>query len=175
MIIIGKGSQAKVIASQYSPTTKILLYPRKKGLKGVRMKFKRLSTWHTHFMVGIGRSDKRKAVYDYIIQNKLSEPYEHPSNMRNIGKGTFIGSGVITIGIDTIVGDNVLINTGVIIEHDCKIGNHATIGPGAILCGKVEVGEGAFIGAGAIIGPKVKIKPWEVISAGERVLRKDRK
>ena len=64
------------------------------------------------------------------------------------------------------IGNNVLINTRVSVDHDCIIGDHVHIAPGAILCGGVTVGEGAFIGAGAIIPEGRNVPAGAFVKAG---------
>ena len=71
------------------------------------------------------------------------------------------------------LGDNVLVNTGAQIDHDCIIGDHCVISPGAILCGNVTLGEACFIGAGAIILQGVTLEPETFVPAGTLVLGQD--
>lgn len=73
-------------------------------------------------------------------------------------------------GPDCTIGENVLINTGVKIEHDCRIGAHSIISPAAVLCGNVTIGEGSFIGAGAIIVQGVTLEPESYVRAGTLVV-----
>lgn len=71
-----------------------------------------------------------------------------------------------------VVGENTVINTGAIIEHDCLVGAHVFVGPGAILCGAAKADDGCLIGAGAVILPGVRIGAGALIPAGT-VVRKD--
>lgn len=61
------------------------------------------------------------------------------------------------------VGNNVLINTGVSLDHDCEILDHVHIAPGAVLSGTVCIEAGAFVGLGA------KIIKGAVIGEGARI------
>jgi len=63
-------------------------------------------------------------------------------------------------------GENVLINTGAIVEHGCRIGSHCHIASGAVLCGDVEVGESVHIGAAATVIQGIRIGAGAVIAAG---------
>ena len=67
------------------------------------------------------------------------------------------------------IGENTLINTGAIVEHDCRVGRHCHIAPGAILCGEVTIGDGTHIGAGAVILQGCTVGPGCVVPAGETV------
>lgn len=62
--------------------------------------------------------------------------------------------------------DNVLINSGAVIEHDCRIGSHSHIATGATLCGDCVIGESVHVGAGATVLQGVKIGFGAVIAAG---------
>ncbi len=77
----------------------------------------------------------------------------------------------VHIGDGVTIGDNVLLNTGAIIEHDCAIGDHVHIAPGAILCGNVTVGEGAHIGAGAVVRQGIRIGAWSIVGCGAVVVK----
>jgi len=68
------------------------------------------------------------------------------------------------------LGENVLVNTGAQIDHDCRIGAHCVISPGAILCGAVELGEECLVGAGAIIVQGVKLDAETFVPAGTLVV-----
>ncbi len=50
------------------------------------------------------------------------------------------------------VGEDVLIGSGVIVDHDCRIGDHYCIFVEAVLGGGVQVGPFALIGQSAAIG-----------------------
>jgi len=69
------------------------------------------------------------------------------------------------------IGTNTIINTGAIIEHDCKIGNNVFVGPGAVICGGVSVGDNTIIGAGAIIRNGVKVESNSTIGMGSVVVK----
>ena len=55
------------------------------------------------------------------------------------------------------IGDFSCINTGAIVEHDCKIGNNVFIQPRAVLAGNVSVEDNSVIGVGASIRNGIKI------------------
>ena len=69
------------------------------------------------------------------------------------------------------VGRHCIINTGAIVEHDCRLGDNVFVAPGAILCGEVTVGDDTFIGAGAIIRNGVSICGGVSVAMGAVVIR----
>ena len=64
------------------------------------------------------------------------------------------------------IGKHCIINSGTIIEHDCKIEDFVHICPGASLAGGVEVGEGSMVGIGSTVIQGIKIGKWATIGAG---------
>lgn len=71
---------------------------------------------------------------------------------------------------DSKILENTIVNTGVIIEHDCFIGSHSHIAPGAVLGGNVTVGECSHIGLGAKIIPGIEIGNHVTVGAGAVVV-----
>jgi len=69
------------------------------------------------------------------------------------------------------IGDQCIINTRALVEHDCVVENGAEIGPGAVLCGRVRVGAHSWIGANATIRPSITIGANTIIGAGAVVVK----
>jgi len=70
------------------------------------------------------------------------------------------------VNADVRSGENLLINTGAIVEHGCRIGSHCHIASGAVLCGDVTLGDAVHIGAGATVIQGIEIGSGAVIAAG---------
>lgn len=71
---------------------------------------------------------------------------------------------------DVKIGDQCIINTRALVEHDCVLKDGVEIGPGAVLCGRVRVGENSWIGANATVRPRVNIGGNSIIGAGAVVV-----
>jgi acetyltransferase EpsM len=71
----------------------------------------------------------------------------------------------------SILGDHVLINNRVVVEHDSELEDFVTVCPGALVGGRVRIEEGAFIGTGAILLPRLKIGAGSIVAAGAIVTR----
>ena len=71
----------------------------------------------------------------------------------------------------SVVGDNVILNTGCTIDHHNRIGAHAHIAPGVHLGGEVNIGEGALVGIGATVLPGRTIGVWAIVGAGAVVTK----
>ena len=79
--------------------------------------------------------------------------------------GAVIRSGT-RIGRDTIV------NTGVLLDHDCNIASNCHLAPGVVCCGGVTIEEGTHVGTGTMITENRSIGRKCVIAAGS-VIYKD--
>jgi UDP-perosamine 4-acetyltransferase len=67
------------------------------------------------------------------------------------------------------VGENAVLYSNAVAEHDCHIAAHAYLSPGVILCGGVTVEPLAFIGAGAVVLPGVTIGTRAMVRARDLV------
>lgn len=70
------------------------------------------------------------------------------------------------IGVSVTLGQDVVIGSGAVVEHDTVVAEGAFIGPGAVICGGVTVGRMAVIGAGAVVLPGVVVGEGSVVGAG---------
>ncbi len=86
-----------------------------------------------------------------------------------IAEGSQIMAGaVIQCGVR--VGDNVIVNTGVNIDHDCVIAQHSHLAPGVTLSGGVSVGSRSHIGTGAVFIQGIKLGKDCLVAAGSVVI-----
>ena len=67
------------------------------------------------------------------------------------------------------IGKYCVINTGVIIEHNCDLGNNVFTGSGALICGDCTIGNNVFIGSGAIIRDGIRIADNVIVGMGSLV------
>ena len=88
----------------------------------------------------------------------------------NAGTGVHIMA-LAVINCATVIGCNVLIGSGAIVEHECCLADHVVLSPGAVVCGGCSIGAGSFIGAGAVIKQGVRVGSDCVVGAGAVVLR----
>lgn len=100
----------------------------------------------------------------------IIDPSAVISESASIGEGTFIGKNSI-INVNAKIGLHCIVNSGVIIEHECRVCDCSHISVGSILCGDVEVGMDSFIGAGSTVIQGVKVGSHSVIGAGSVVMK----
>jgi UDP-perosamine 4-acetyltransferase len=118
----------------------------------------------SHFLIGLGSTEDnrpRRRLFEMALSCKL-EPLtvKHP--------GAFCCS---IINARAILGVNVIVNSGAIVEHDCAIGDHVHVATGARLASTVRVGSGAHIGAGATVRQLISIGEGAVVGAGAVVVK----
>lgn len=75
------------------------------------------------------------------------------------------------INASVTIGMHCIINSGAIVEHDCKIADFVHICPGAKLAGGVEIGEGTMVGLGSNVIQGIKIGKWVTIGAGAVIIQ----
>ena len=116
-------------------------------LSGVRFAF-----------IGVGGSINNKdriRIYEEILKNGFVLPplvsrAAHFETSSSLGEATYIFPGA-NVGANCIIANNVIVNQGVSLCHDCKIGDHVHLAPRAILAGSVTVMSGTTIGMGSAL------------------------
>ena len=78
--------------------------------------------------------------------------------------GSVIQSGT-KIGIDSII------NTGVLLDHDCKIAERCHLAPGVVCSGGVNIGEGTHVGTGVLVIQNISIGKNSVVAAGSVIYK----
>jgi|TARA_B110000459_G_C16546577_1_gene464632 UDP-4-amino-4,6-dideoxy-N-acetyl-beta-L-idosamine acetyltransferase len=70
------------------------------------------------------------------------------------------------IGPEVHIGENVVVHSGSIIEHDSRILSNSYIGPGAVICGHSKIEKNVLIGAKSCVLENVLIKQGCKLGAG---------
>jgi len=128
-----------------------------------------------YFVVAIGNDEIRKKLYIQLINLGylpaiIIHPLAYVSKYATVGGGSVVLKGA-TINACAKVGENIIVNTHSIIEHDCIIGDHSQISPNATICGACNVGEGCYIGAGSIIRQCLNVGDWSYVGMGSNVVK----
>ena len=103
-----------------------------------------------------------------------SQPLIHPRSW--VADTVRIGNGTQILGMSAVsefvtLGQNCIINTCGVVDHDCILGDGVHVMPGATLAGCVEVEDFASIGSGAVVLPRVRIGRSAIVGAGAVVTR----
>jgi sugar O-acyltransferase (sialic acid O-acetyltransferase NeuD family) len=128
------------------------------------------------FLVAIGgdRGEDRVKIQDYLkasgcIPLIAKHPTACVTDSAIIGAGSQILANS-TVCVEAVIGPASIINTGAIVDHECRIGAGVHIGPGANLAGCVEVEDYSTIYTGAVILPRIRIGKGAIVAAGAVVI-----
>lgn len=80
-----------------------------------------------------------------------------------------------SIHINSKIGENTFISTGVNIGHGCIIGNNVWINSGVTIAGDVIIGDNTIIGVGATIGNNIEIASHNFIGAASLIVKNTNK
>jgi sugar O-acyltransferase (sialic acid O-acetyltransferase NeuD family) len=124
--------------------------------------------------VAIGDVSTRATVFSRLAGVLPSPVLVHPSacvsEYAQIGDGTQVMQNVV-VSAAVIIAQNVILNVGCFVAHDCTVGAHSHIAPGVLMSGGASVGDRCLVGAGAILLPGVSIGAECVVGAGAVVTR----
>ena len=96
---------------------------------------------------------------------EIVSPNAYCSRHANIGAGTMVMHGGI-VNASCVVGENCIVNSTALLEHDVSIGDHTHIATGARVNGSVKIGPRCFIGSGAVLHNDIEIGEGAIIPAG---------
>ena len=126
------------------------------------------------FVCAIGDNALRKKVVEALLLEKRHwATLIHPE--ASVAETAFIGSGSVVLRNAVIqpnvrVGNHVIINTGVILEHDSNIGDYSHIAPGVVSGGGIKTGVESFIGLGSRIRDHITISDKVTVGIGSVVV-----
>lgn len=88
--------------------------------------------------------------YDSVEFPTFISLWSSADSTASIGAGTIVMDAA-HVGPDVYIGQQSIINTGAIVEHDCKIGSFTHLCVGTTIAGGTYIGSGCTIGANAVI------------------------
>ena len=125
-------------------------------------------------VLAAGNNARREEQMQGALENGWSiETLFSPYASRGVGSQIGVGSLILHhahVGPMAAVGSACIINTGAIVEHECRIGDFSHVSVNATVAGRVVLGRGVFIGAGAIVRNDVTICDSVIIGAGATVI-----
>ncbi len=95
----------------------------------------------------------------------IVSPHAYCSSHADIGSGTMVMHGAV-VNAACLVGENCIVNSMALLEHDVSIGDHTHIATGARVNGGVKIGPRCFIGSGAVLHNDIEIGEGAIIPAG---------
>ncbi len=186
-IILGAGGHSKVILENLYILKKknIKIYDfnyssrkNKKILKNKVIDFKKISkkeiSKNNNLYLAIGDNDIRKKYFDKFKSRtktpNLIAKNSSISRYSKLGIANFFNH-FCFIGANVTIGNNNIINTKSLIEHDVKIGSHCHIGSNVKIAGSSIIGDNVLCGIGSIIINKINICSNVIIGAGSIVTK----
>jgi sugar O-acyltransferase (sialic acid O-acetyltransferase NeuD family) len=126
-----------------------------------------------HIAIAIGDGNVRKSIVESLPESTQYIGIIHPSAVLGlnveIGKGSFVGQGVI-VTENVKIGKFSNLNIGSSISHDVKIGDYFTASPGSRVLGGCEIGERVYLGAASILRDKKSICDETFVGMGSVVV-----
>lgn len=101
---------------------------------------------------------------DYVMPTIIS-PLAYVSKHAEIGVGCIVMHGAM-INANVTIGDNVIINSKSLIEHDSVVEDHCHISTGAVINGGCHIQAKSFIGSNAVLKERVSVPENNFIKAG---------
>ena len=122
--------------------------------------------------IGIASGQLRRSLRD---KNKnlefvsLTHPHAFVSPTATVGVNSFIKAGAV-IDSEVSIGDDTVVDNGVIVAHNCTIGPGVHLAPGASLGGCVTIGDYTVVGVGASIAPDLVVGQNVIVNSGAVVV-----
>lgn len=168
ILIIGKGNHAGVILDAIEPSKSI---KSSYQVDEYSPDFSELNNPNQLAFIAIGNNEVRERISKMDFNFGLN--IVHPAAVKTIshkcGKGIYFGANSF-IGANSTVGNFTIINTGVILEHDCKVGEFSHLAPAVVTGGRVKIGSRTFIGMNSTIKNGVTIGNNCIIGQASNVI-----
>jgi len=131
----------------------------------------------SHALLGLGQlglSRQRRKLGKKLEELEFMMPtvisgHAHVSRHSRIGPGTSVGHGAI-VNAGATVGNQCILNSKALIEHDAVIGDYCHISTGASINGGVRIGSDSFVGSGTIVREGLHLPDKTLISCGKRIM-----
>lgn len=129
------------------------------------------------FLITVGQiksANLRKKIYNKLTAIN-AEIETVIASTAKVSKYAVLSRGTIVmhhsfVNAGVTIGQNCIVNTGCILEHDVTVKDHCHISTASIVNGNCSIGSESFIGSGACISNGVQISNNIVIGAGSLVL-----
>lgn len=127
------------------------------------------------FHIAIGDNIARMELYKQIKQKKMRvATIIHPSakihKLAMVEEGCYIGANVV-VGSGVTIGAVSIVESGCIIQAECKIEGGTYLSAGTTVGNKVKIGGTTFVGLGSTILPDLRIGSGVMIAAGTTVVQ----
>lgn len=159
-----------VIDDGLPPGSEVLDVPVLGGQKDLPDWYDRGIRMAVNAVGGIGNVSVRLKIFDILSKaGFVCPPLVHPSAV--VERSATLDAGVQVfahayVGSAARVGFGTVVNTGVIVHHDCVVGQVVNLSPGATLAGNVRVEDYAQIGMQATVNLQVTVGSGAMLGNG---------
>ncbi len=125
------------------------------------------------FIIGIGNNEIRRRIaktYPHLNYYTAIHPSAVISRTASVGAGTCVMPNV-TVNSMSEIGEHCIINSGAVVEHDCKVADFVHLSPRVAIGGIVSIGELSHIGIGTSVVSEINICEKVIVGAGGAVNR----
>ena len=123
--------------------------------------------------IGYAHFQLREKIYNCFARQVPFATIIHPTcyidESVQIGEGCIIYPGC-TVGMNSVIEDNVLLNTAVVVCHDDLIQKHSYISPACNIAGEVKIGSRCMIDIGTTVIDHISICEDVLIGGGSVVI-----
>ena len=125
-------------------------------------------------VVAIGKNSSRKRIFQNLTDRGFHFPnIIHPSAI--LSKNTAMAQGSVVmpnvaVNSSTRIGNCCVLNTAVVVEHDCILDDFVSLCPKVIVSGICHVGEGVYVGSNASVIHSIKISEWSIVASQAGVI-----
>lgn len=125
-------------------------------------------------VLSTGNNTVREKWFDLFGKRVVKENIVHPLAMIEKDADAGISNQILAgayINSFARIGENNILNTNCVIEHEVVIGNSNHIAVGAIVCGRTVIASRCLIGAGAVVIDNINICDDVIVGANAVVVR----
>lgn len=175
--IIGKGGQARVIASFLTGRDIRYLVESAPAAGDILQShyFARAPDREADHYIAIGDNAIRRRYFDRlkaigIVPASCIAPTAWIAGTARLGEGVFIGAGAV-IGAGAHLGDNAMVNNLSLVDHDSLVGEDSQVTVGCMLGAELKVGARCFFGMKCCVISRLEIGDDAFVMAGAVVVK----
>ena len=162
LLVIGGGGHGRIIAEAVAQTGlyRVIGFgdddPRKRGVRIDELIV--LGPWsHINadaYIVAIGNNEMRRVVFERLVSAQKSvatiiHPRACVSQLATVGLGTVVLAGAV-IQAGARLSENVIVNVGVVVDHDAQVGSHAHLAVSSTVVSFGRIASGEVLAPGTV-------------------------
>jgi sugar O-acyltransferase (sialic acid O-acetyltransferase NeuD family) len=177
LLVVGGSAGAKIVANLTNKYWDIYFYnsywherDMKRDLTSADLdEFFKVA--ENNFFIAAGDNKTRSDLHSKFQVKYSRKPINvvHPTayieDTCSMGSGNLVLAGAY-LGFYSKIGDGCILNTGAIVEHDCRLEDFVQLAPGAALGGRTVIGSRSFLGIKSCVLPDIEVCSDVIVAAG---------